>query len=247
MIECIANKNIQTADELCEAVQDCKREIRGTKVGKNHKIMGAGGKAILLVSKSDKEFIAYENVMAKNGHFGKLLYKVFFEEETEEDASFDVDDVYLDLAEKLTTEQLTELADKLLSQVPRLDFSNCFTKAPDYEMEIMDAKKWYVEICNEDIIRAFGILEAVNVSFNSEKDAWKIVPYGRVATVMSQKEIQIQFLTPKETLDDLKMGEISQDFILIRNKYGEAFLKRDINDRVLLVVVCEDTRSIKDW
>ena len=189
MIECLVKKDIKTADELCDAVGECKKDLEGLKVGKHHELRGAGGKTIMLVSKGDKEFISYSEVMNQKGHFGKLLYKLFFEEDSEE-SEVSVEDVFLDIKEKLSHGQIAELSDLLAkANTRRFDFSRMFKKSEDFSSEIGDAKKWYLEIDNQDIIRAFGTMEALDIPFDSDKAKWDIKSYGYRATLMVQDKI----------------------------------------------------------
>ena len=240
MIQCICEKDIQTADELCEVVQDCKKDLKGVKIGKHHKIGGAGGKAILLVGKS-KEFVSYENVLERKTHFGKLVHKAFFDEDSEEEEVFEVNEVLLDLQEKLNETELEELCQALAEKSKnRLDLNGIFMRTNDYSEEVKEAFDTY-KFENRDITRAYGLLNAINVEFDVEKASWKTDVCGNVYR-MTQNEIKVEFCPSSEICDDFKMGLVDRKelnkFIFCRNEYGDALFRKD-GDKVILIVIIE--------
>ena len=158
-----------------------------------------------------------------------------------------MEDVFLDIQEKLTAGQIAELSD-MIAKVNhrRFDFSRMFFKSEDYTPEIDSAKKWYIEIGNEDIIRAFGIMEALDIPFDSDKAKWDIKSYGYRATLMLQDKIGIQFLTKEEVTDSLKIKEISDKWILCRNDYGDSLFHKYGDGRFEMVVVTDNPRAVSE-
>ena len=238
MIQCLVEKDIKTADELCEAVQDCKKELKHTQVGKHHKIMGAGGKTILLVGKREKEFVAYEDVMNKKGHFGKLLHKIFFEE-VEEESEFSVEEVLLDLREKLSEEQIAELVNSIKLK-NRVDFTEVFMRTNDFSEEFKETIDEFSDrIKNKDVLRAYALLSAIDVEFDPAPNSWETDNLLE-SYKMTQGDIRVRFITNRRLTIEAKEGfdKVDSSYILCRNEYGDILFKRE-GGKVRLVVLIE--------
>lgn len=247
MIEVV--QNVSNAEELCECVIEHKKELRGTKVGKFHKLMGAGQKTIMLVSKTEKEFVAYDDVMNQKTHFGKLLHKIFFEEDTEETA-VDVDETLKSLMESMTPSQLAELCEKLqpVALPNRLDFEALFQTTKDYSEEIKDAidRNKDQDVKTDAIFRGFGLLDAIGVEYEEDLEKWEVRRLPIIGTwrfalgnicirIAPQSEIRNELLTT-----ELKYKSELFQMKLSRSDYGDILFKRDIDDNVEMIVVIND-------